>query len=88
MRQSELKVRPNKQFWLAENVTGGRFLNHSTVVIFFQQRGASFLYRAEDCLLSNRSLIASSVSLLAVFFIQVAKPIVQDLYDLDFQIQN
>ena len=34
MRQSELKVRANKQFWLAENVIGGRFLNHSTVWSF------------------------------------------------------
>ena len=33
MRQSELKVRPNKQFWLAKNVIGGRFLNlYSTVI--------------------------------------------------------
>ena len=32
MHQSELKVRPNKRFWLVENVIGERFLNHSTVL--------------------------------------------------------
>ena len=33
MRLSKLKVREIKQFSLAENVIGGRFLNHSTVVV-------------------------------------------------------
>ena len=36
MRQSELKVRANKQFLLVDNDAqriGGRFLNHSTVVV-------------------------------------------------------
>ena len=34
MRQSELKVRANKQFFMVDNDAqriGGRFLNHSTV---------------------------------------------------------
>ena len=37
MRQSELKMRANKQFLLVDNDAkriGGRFLNHSTVVMF------------------------------------------------------
>ena len=37
MRQSELKVRANKQFLLVDNDAqriGGRFLNHSTVCMY------------------------------------------------------
>ena len=32
MRQSKLKAIGNKQFYMAENVMGGLFLNHSTVL--------------------------------------------------------